>query len=558
MKVSDFVLNFLSEHGVKHVFLITGGVIVPLVDAFAGREDIRYICVQHEQAAAMAADGYARFAGLGCAMATSGPGATNLITGIGCSYFDSIPVIYITGQVNTREAKGSSGVRQRGFQETDIVSIVQPITKFARYVAEKEDIQYVLEAALWYAQEGRPGPVLVDIPINIQQEEIDPYTLMHFGPPRESRTRIDTTVIEELISKAEKPVIIYGQGCRKYKAQLLKFIEKSGIPCLPSWAALDLIPHEHDQFLSQFGVYGCRAGNFAVQNADLVLALGTRLDSRMTGSKGFAPKAKIVMVNHDKSEMDKIDCIQVHADVGKFLRSITVEHKDYESWYAQIKEWWEKYKIVPPADFSMKLNPITFVNGLCEALPDDAILVADAGANLSWVQQAIRIKGTQRIFSAYGYSPMGYSLPAAIGAHYATGKQVVCLIGDGGVQINIQEFQTLFRYQIPVKVFVFNNEGYGIIRQFQDELCEGRHEATDNQHGVSNPDFSAVAKAYKITGLKLIQRAEVNVTLFVGITLHMVGPVVCDVILDPLARIEPKTRYGSPLDKQYPLLENVI
>lgn len=558
MKVTDFILNTLVKHNVKHVFGITGGMITPLFDAFHGRKDIEYICNQHEQASAMAADGYARFAGLGCAIATSGPGATNLITGMGCSFFDSIPVIFITGNVNTKEARGNSGVRQRGFQETDIVSIVKPLTKYADMVTDPANVPYTLEYAIWRAQEGRPGPVLLDIPIDVLQAEI-PEQTHHYIPqdPYEPNIDYDIERIVKLMEAAQKPVIIYGAGCRKYAKKLKELLDKTGFPCLPSWAALDVLPHDNPHYVSQFGVYGNRAGNMAVQNADFILAIGTRLDGRMTGNvASFAPGAVKVVVDLDYSEAQKVKPdIIICTDAGYFLsellkRDIDPDDVEVIKWCEQIHIWKLKYPIASEANrHEGQLHPLDFVAALNDALPDDAIIVSDAGGNLSWVHQAIRIKGTQRLFSAYGYSPMGYALPASIGAHYATGKPVVCLIGDGGMQMNIQELQTLAHYQIPVKVFVMNNHSYGIIKQFQEEIFGGRYEATDDDHGYSLPDFDRIADAYDIESLRI------DIPKYVSYTINRDGPQLQDIYLDPSARIMPKARFGKPLDQQWPYLD---
>lgn len=561
MKVTDYILDFLVAHNVTTVFGIQGGMISPLFDSFHGRKDIKYVCTQHEQAAAMAADGYARFRGLGVAIATSGPGATNLITGIGCSYFDSIPVLCITGNVNTKEQKGNSGVRQRGFQETDIISIVKPITKYAYTINDPKDIQYRLERAIHYATSGRPGPVLLDIPIDVQMAEIDPDALMDYHPAKfvgiDNSDGIAKTV--ELIAGAKRPVVIYGAGARRARAELLQFIETTGIPCLPSWAALDLIPHSHPLFVSQFGVYGNRAGNLAVQNADLVIAIGTRLDTRMTGSHGFAPKAKKVIVDIDICEAQKCkpDVVIIgHAE--DFLRAVksyiserwALVAPPYPKWHDCIVAWKRKYRITSPE--SDRIQPLDFVRQLCTALPDDAIIVSDSGANLSWVHQTVEIRGTQRLFSAYGYSPMGYALPAAIGAHYATGKPIVAIMGDGAAQMNIQELQTLKHYNIPVKVFILNNRSYGIIKQFQEELFEGRYEATDDNSGYSVPDFHHVAEAYGLRTEHIYN--PYTVKNFIERILAHSGPAIVNVEIDPTARIFPKTRFGDPLERQFPYL----
>jgi len=562
MKVSDFILNFLAERGVKYVFGIQGGFISPLFDAFHGRTDIKYICNQNEQASAMAADGYARFTGLGVAVSTSGPGATNLITGIGCSYFDSIPVLCITGQVPTGEAKRSA-VRQRGFQETDIVSIVKPITKYARWVNKPEYIQRDLEEALWNARSGRPGPVLLDIPMDVLMAEL-PNNLLRFIQPSPVRVNISREVAQvvQLIADAKRPVIVYGAGARHARAALLEFVETTGIPCLPSWAALDLVPHDHPLVVSQFGVYGSRAGNLAVQNADLIIAIGTRLDGRMTGSSGFAPNAVRVVVDIDIYEAAKTKPdVMIVADVADFLQEINAAfdpHKQYAwaewDWKSRIAAWKQKYPMVTPVpdDIRSIIQPLNFVAALNAALPDDAIIASDSGANLSWVHQAIFLHGTQRLFSAYGYSPMGYAVPAAIGAHYATGKPVVAICGDGAMQMNIQELQTLKHYNVPVKVFILNNRSYGIIKQFQEELFDGRYEATDADGGYSVPNFQKIAGAYEIPNVRVPNQTCVE--WMVRFALDTPGPFICDVMIDSDARIFPKTRFGNPLENQHPLL----
>lgn len=559
MKVSDYLLEFLSKH-VDTVFLVTGGVITPIVDAFSRTDKIKYVCVQQEQAAAMAADGYARFKGLGVCMGTSGPGATNLITGLGCSYFDSIPVLAITGQVNTNDAKGSSKVRQRGFQETDIVSIVKPITKFARIVETVDEVPASLEMAVWYATTGRPGPVLLDIPIDIQMSEMDDDPLRYYPEfIHDKKLSIENEVAEAvtLIFESKRPVVIYGNGARHAQNELLEFINNTGIPCVPSWAALDLIPHDHPLYVSQFGVYGSRAGNYTVQNADLIISIGTRLDGRMTGAKGFAPKAKIIMVDIDEAEIEKINPkIACVCDAKTFLTAInkhsfSINLKERTKWVDKINEWKDRYAIISEVNNGL-IQPLNFISHLITLLPKDAVIVADSGANLSWVQQAAYLTG-QRLFSAYGYSPMGYAVQAAIGAWYATGKPTIAICGDGSASMNIQEFQTLKHYNIPVKVFIINNRSYGIIKQFQEELFEGRYLATDEDGGYSAPDFARIAEAY---GLKNIQMLNTAVQGWMTkAVLDHPEPYIADVWIDRDVRIEPKTRYGNPIERQHPLID---
>jgi acetolactate synthase-1/2/3 large subunit len=574
MKVSEYILGFLAGHGIREVFLITGGVITPIVDAFHGRSDISYICTQHEQAAAMAADGYARVTGkFGVAMGTSGPGATNLITGMGCSWFDSIPVLFITGQVNTFESKGNSGVRQWGFQETDIVEIVKPITKYAKLVQDPEQIRYELEKCIFTAMSGRPGPVLLDIPMNVQRAEIDEQNLQGFVPdPIDTNSDLDLKNKihqgRELIKSSSRPVCIVGAGVRiaGAQAEFHRFVEKMGIPTVPSWAALDIMKHDHPLFVAQFGVYGNRAGNFAVQNADLIISIGTRLDTRMTGGKPelFARQAKKVLVDIDKAEISKrvkAD-VPIVADALEFLKAINEEindlpPSDLTAWLQRISDWKKKYPMVTEQEYFLEgaVQPRVFIEKLCTVLPDNIVTVVDAGGNLTWSQQAFNIVKDRKIFSAYGYSPMGYSLPAAIGACIANERlPVVCTIGDGGLQMNIQEFQTLAHYKLPVKVFIMNNRSYGIIKQFQEELFDGRYEATDASNGYSVPDFVKIAQAYGLTTDRISSHEEIIDKVRKAI--ETPGPVICDVWLDDTARITPKTIFGNPIEDQWPFLDD--
>ena len=572
--VKEQVINFLVEQGITEVFLVTGGHLAFIVDSFHGRHDIRYICTQHEQAAAMAADAYARMTGkFGVAMTTSGPGSTNLITGIGCSWFDSIPVLLITGSVNTFETKGDSGVRQKGFQETDIVTIVKPITKYSKKVDDPSQIQYELEKAVSIATSGRPGPVLLDLPIDVQRAEINCERLVHYekipilhelDSDSELVTKANDTI--NLLTNAKRPVFIAGAGIRIAGAQneFLKFVETWGIPTVPSWASLDLMLHNHPLYVEQFGVYGNRAANYTVQNADLIISIGSRLDNRMTGAKveTFARGANKIIVDIDKSELYKAlkADIPVIADAKNYLQILNsmkngIKKPDFSQWLKKIADWKAKYPIVIQDYNSAKsVNPYIFIEQLCKLLPDDIVTVIDAGSNLTWAMQAFEIKGTRKIFSAYGYSPMGFAFPAAIGASVALKEQpVVCIIGDGGLQMNIQELQTIFHYKFPVKLFILNNRSYGSLTQFQDELFDSRYEASIPGTGYSYPDFVKVAKAYGLFAEKITSHEEIKKK--VDLVLSTSGPAVCNVMIDFDARVLPKTNFGKPIEDQAPLLD---
>lgn len=574
MQVADYILDFLVSQGVKHVFLITGGAIAFVVDAFSRRKDITYVCVAHEQAAAMMADAYARMGpGFAAAMATSGPGATNLITGICCSWFDSIPTMMITGQVNTYELKKDYKVRQVGFQETDIVDIVKPITKFAAQLDRAENVRYLLEKATFVAKSGRPGPVLIDIPMNFQRTEIDPKKLTGFIPPKEKLCKDTGSFLKEkikdtvkLLIHSQRPVILAGGGIRIAGAEIEieHLIKLTKIPVVTSWSGFDLFAKNHPYYLGTQGVYGERAANFAVQNSEVLLTIGSRLDTRQTGGKPdtYARKSKIIMVDIDQGELDKrrglTPHISINCDAKVFLRTLIDEIKreklpDINTWTERCLEWKRKYPMVLPEYYKEKgyVNPYVFFKTLSNELPKNAVVITDDGGHLTWTMQAFEIRKGQRLFSAYGNSPMGYSFPAAIGASIALGKkEVICIDGDGSLQINIQEFQTLAYHKLPVKIFLMNNHGYGIIKQFQELYLESRFEATGK--GYSCPDFVKIAKAYGIKTVSIKNHRQLEAKM--RQVLHYKGPVLCDVFVRSNQKLIPKLEFGRPIEDLSPLL----
>lgn len=588
MKVSDYIVDFVVSLRTKHVFLVTGGAIAHVVHSVGKRKeergDIEYVCVQHEQAGAMAAEAYSRLhEGIGVMLATSGPGATNLITGLCGSWFDSVPTFFITGQVSTSESgdAAESKPRQVGFQETDIVSMVKETTKFAVRVTDSADIRYCLEKAYYLAKEGRPGPVLVDVPVNIQVAEIDPLALRGFDPhaenfsiaTRDSREavhqKIGTAI--ELLNAAERPVILLGGGVRLAKAEerALRLIEALGYPVVVSWSGFDLLPHDHPQFVGHIGVYGHRGANFAVQNSDVLLTLGSRLDTRQTGGRVnlFAREAKKIMVEIDQAEITKgrglkID-LGICADAGEFIdmfleRIPEVKRKNISSWTARARGWREKYEIVPSPSSQEEqsgLDAYWFSKALSRLLPGGATVVVDEGGNLVWTMQSFKVKKGQRIFSTFGNSPMGYALPAALGASFALGKQpVICIDGDGGFQLNIQELQTIAHYRLPIKIFILNNRSMGIIKQFQDLYFKSKYYATNAENGYSAPDFVAIAKAYGIEAFSIAKAEEVESGIQRAISSP--GPLLCDVLINERQQLNPKLEFGRPLEDMSPLLSD--
>lgn len=573
MLVSDFIINYLASLGIKHVFLITGAAIAFTVDAFRKRRDITYICMNHEQAAAMAADAYSRVGpGLGVALATSGPGATNLITGICCSWFDSIPTLLITGQVNTKEQRGELKVRQLGFQETDIVEIVKPITKYAYKIENPQEIKYQLQKAVYIAKSQRPGPVLIDIPINIQYAKIPKAKLKSFDAKelklKDKKINIEKIIklTIDLINKSSRPVILAGFGnhLANSENELHRLVEKLNFPVVTTWSATDLFPKDFKLLVGQSGVYGSRAANFTIQNCDLLISVGARLDTRQTGGnpKAYARNAKKVVVDIDSAELTKgwiIPDVKVKSDAKIFVKELLsnankIKAANLENWLAKIEIWKSKYPIVEKRYFSQKkfVNPYVFCQVLSTQLPADAIIIPDEGGNLTWVMQSIQIKSGQRLFSAFGNSPMGYALPASIGASFATGgkRPIICITGDGGLQLNIQEFQVIVNHQLPIKIFILNNKSYGIIKQFQDTWLGSRYEAS--QKGYSTPDFIKVAKAYGISAVQIKNHKELKQKI--KEVLNFKGPIFCDVLLDPDQKISPKLEFGRPLEDLGPLL----
>ncbi|MBI5449205.1 thiamine pyrophosphate-binding protein [Candidatus Gottesmanbacteria bacterium] len=576
MKLSDYVVSFLAGHGVRHVFQVIGGASVHMVNSLAEAKNIEYFCVQHEQAGAMAAEAYSRMTKkLGAAMATSGPGMTNLITGIACAFFDSTPVFYITGQVNTFESKQGRKVRQVGFQETDIAAIVAPITKFAKRVKDPKQIRYILEKAFVIATSGRPGPILIDIPLDIQQADIDPNRLLSFNPDqlRENvdsgaEIRKNVTKAMTLLSCARRPVIIAGGGVR-YSDQIEifeEFVDKLGIPVVATWSGIDVLHHDHPLYIGQIGVYGSRAANFTIQNSDCILSFGSRLDTRITGGKPqtFGRAAKKIVVDIDRAELYKNRGLTPDIGICADLRNVLPEFMaastksrmaDRKNWIEQTQKWKIHYPAILPKwrKRKQKVDPYVFIEMLSYALGKNAITVTDCGANLSWTIQAFHVRRGQRLFSAMGNSPMAYALPAAIGASMACGKkEIICIIGDGGLQMNIQELETLVHYGIPVKIFILNNHSYGIIKQFQDVYFNGRYEATTPRSGYGVPDFIKIAKAYGLATATIKNHREMKQKIIH--VLRQKRAVICDVLVPDDAKIIPKLEFGKPIEELSPEL----
>lgn len=576
MKLSDYIAQFFREQGVQKTFVLTGGCIVHVIDSIAKTAGIDYLPVQHEQAGAMAADAYARVTdNVGVAMATSGPGATNLLTGVCCSYYDSIPVVLITGQVPTSQLKRNSASRQIGFQETDVVSIFRPVTKYATLVDDPKRIRYELEKAFYLAREGRPGPVLLDICDDVQRADINPDDLVPYVPNEVSTAsrdvEDDVRQMIDMINGAQRPVMIFGGGVRLAGALPLlgTLVERFSLPFSLTWAGMDYLPHQQPLFVGGFGVTSGRPGNFAVQNADLIIALGTRLDTHEAGSnlRTFAREARKVVVDIDPAEQEKygrmgmaVDLL-ITADAREVMQTMmkcadALQPKDRSDWVSRIRTWKEAYPICTAMhrEQEEKVNPYVFMEVLSEVADKDAILVTDCGSNLIWTMQGFAVSGPQRIISAFNHSPMGYSLPASIGAALAAPhRQIICISGDGGFQINVQELATIQRHAINIKIFILNNHGHGIIQGTQDNWLGGRHHAANPQEGgLPDPDFGKIAEAYGIRAERIDGHGDLKEK--VRTVLQSSGPIVCNVHQLPGPQIAPKLLYGRPIEDSDPLL----
>ncbi|MEQ9111062.1 MAG: thiamine pyrophosphate-binding protein [Rhodospirillaceae bacterium] len=577
IKVSDYIAEFVAKLGIKHVFAITGGASIHMIHSIAERDDIDFICPHHEQAGAMAADVYSRVSGnIGCALATSGPGATNMITGIAGAWFDSVPVLYLTGQVARFRFKGDTGVRQMGFQETDIVSMVASITKYVAQIMKAEDLRYELEKAVYIAKSGRPGPVLVDIPDDLQREMIDPSTLRGFTPKTVVQNSGPSagviTQVLDMIKAAKRPVIVLGFGVRLSGAQetALKLIERLGIPVCPSWAAADMIPGSHPLLAGTFGTHGSRTGNFAVQNADLVLSIGARLSTRETGNplSSWAREARCIIVDIDPAELTKFPAfdkqidLPIQADARLFIEAMlnAVTDKDVpdtSDWLAHIIGWRAKYPAcLPKYKDEIDTNPYVFVQSLAASLQEDDVIVVDTGCAVAWMMQGFEFKPGQRLIHAFNNTPMGFGLPGAIGAALALGgkKRVICVAGDGSMMMNLQELATVQHHDLPIKLFLINNAGYSMVQQTQEQWLGGKHFATSatKEGGLSFPDFGAVATSFGIDTTTIKNNSEIDREI--NRTLQLPGAVLCDVYLPASSRVMPQSRFGFPIEDSEPLL----
>lgn len=579
MKLSDYVIDFLAEKGIRHMFFLPGGGCMHLTDSLGRSDKITEVSLLHEQAVAIATEIYASASEqVGAALVTTGPGGTNTVTGVLSAYQDSVPCIFISGQVKTSDLKSRFGLRGMGTQEAGIVEIVDTITKYAVMVMDKEQIRYHLERAWYEATTGRKGPVWIDIPLDIQGAQINPEELEGFEIPNKSYECTEKEVADavRLINEAKRPLIMTGNGlmyCQKDFHELANLLQ---IPIIPSWKFADLIPNDHPLYIGRCGTLGERAANFAMQNADLILTLGCRLDYSMTSydRKKWAPKAKKIIVEIEKNEIDKLEIpvdLPIVCDVRNFIHKILnkkeeIHQQDISDWQMKINEWKRKYPVVTDKfyDDTNGLSMYAAVAEVAKRLNENAVIVpSSAGTVAEIVFQSIQLKQGQKLRTNNGLGSMGYELPGAIGAHMATGREVVTFAADGGIQMNIQELATIVGRKLPIKIFLICNGGYASIQNMQRNHFEGYYVASNEASGLFIPDMEKVGAAYGLpvcTASKVSELAEA-----IENTLAVEGPAMCIMNVSPMSLVEPRSATqvmpdgsirSSSLENQYPFLSD--
>jgi acetolactate synthase-1/2/3 large subunit len=578
IKVSDYIFSFLAENGIKHVFMLPGGGAMHLVDSVGRNHKISYVCTLHEQAAAIAAEAYSRIGyNLGVALVTSGPGGTNTLTGVAGSWVDSIPVLIISGQVKTETTIiNNPKLRQLGDQEINIVDIVKPITKYAIMVTDKNEIKYHLQKAMYLAKSGRPGPVWIDVPLDIQGAYVDENSLKGYDCS-DSIVGLDSKidVVTNLLRKSERPVIIVGNGVRLAKAvtEFRILVERLKIPVITTFAGYDIIPCTDQYYFGRYGTVGQRGANFVVQNSDLILAIGARFNIRAISYyyRAFAREAIKIVVDIDPTELEKptlkVD-VPILQDAKNFITDLLnskngdIGHKD--QWLKKCAEYKVNYpNITPERQNTKSIDSYYFFKRLSVLSEDGRTFTFGNGAACVSSYQSFDVKPNQRVVVNSGYASMGYDLPAAIGACFANDKkEVICVTGDGSIQLNIQELQTIVHHNLPIKIFVLNNQGYISIRNTQKAFFNGFFVGANEESGLSLPNIIRIAEAYGLKTLTINNHEELDSQIIK--ILSYPGPIICEVKLNPEEEMYPKlssimkkdgTMVSKPLEDMYPFLD---
>ena len=565
MKLSDAVAKYLKSQGVEVIFGYQGGSITHMIDSFE-KYGIHYVQNYNEQGSSLAADAYARIKteGIGVAIGTNGPGATNMVTGIANAYCDSVPVLFLTGQVHTFAMKKTPKIRQESFQEVDILPMIKPITKYATVILDKENVLMEIKKAIQIAKEGRPGPVLIDLPVDIQGQDIE-----YIEPEIEDMCismDISCDQIEKVLNllySAKRPLIIAGGGIRSSGGTDIfrSIVEKLEIPVVASLMGLDAVPHDDNNFVGFLGSYGNRYANIAIQSADVLLVLGSRLDMRQTGKRRdlFAKNAKIIHVDIDHMELGHFlkEHMSIEGNLADFLEKLNIaitkkDALDISEWREFIYRLKVQYPDTNEFGKEVRLNPNVVYKLFANAFPEDTIVCADVGQNQMWLAQSLRIKGRKcRILNSGGLGAMGYSLPAAIGAYYANPQTKVCaFMGDGGLQMNIQELQVIGSNKLPITVIVMNNHALGLIRDVHEKYYAQRY--IGSVKGFSMPNLELISKAY---GLHYRKISTAENILELKEVISGTEPILIEVEFIENTYVRPELLGNDGLDRQIPYRE---
>ncbi len=577
MKVSDYILDFLYNKHVENVFFLPGGGCMHLLDSLA-KSKMKAASLLHEQSVAIACEAYANTkAEMGVALVTSGPGATNIITPLLAAYIDSSPCFFLVGQMKTCDLRDKYKVRALGSQEADIVAIAKPACKYAVQIKNKENIRYELEKAWHIALSGRRGPVLLDIPLDIQGTDIDPGSLKGYLPEAE-KENIDISALTEALSKAKRPLFIAGNGLSSCREEFKKMLALYGIPVITTWKNIDILSTEDELYAGHGGGMGDRHGNLAMQNADCIVSFASRLDFSITGYNRtqWAIKAKKFIIDIDSAELDKFevikeDIVSLNANVSFVVNKLIEEKKNIslqkiDDWKEHIVKWKKKYPIIDDDKCYTKDKKITtygFIKHLCKLLPKNACIApCSSGTTAEIFFQAFQVKDGQTIRSNHGLGSMGFEIPNAIGMSIAReNEDVICIAGDGGMQLNIQELAVIKGKNLPIKLFVVNNNGYASIRNMQKGLFEERFIACDGESGLYLPDMKQLSLAYNLPYVAIESKYEIDSVITEALTTK--GPIIVEVFVDKDCIVSPKTAtqimpdgsmQSSPLENQYPFL----
>lgn len=560
MKASEYIVSFFEQQEIGHIFGYIGGMITHLVDSIDKNPNVQFIQTYHEQTAAIAAEGYALESGkFGVAICTSGPGVTNMMTGIADAFFGNIPVIFISGQVNSYEYKYDKPIRQQGFQEMEVVNVVKPITKYAVLVDNADDLRYELEKAVHIATTGRKGPVVIDLPMNISRAEINPNEMRSYVPELEETKSFDIDEVVRLLEASSRPMLLLGGGALGSDKQIAEFIKKSNMPVVTSLMGRGTTDETNENYVGMIGSYGNRCANMTVAKVDLLIALGSRLDTRQTGAmyQEFIKDGQIIHVDIDNNELESHrlgNRVKINTTVSSFLESVNsanIKYADYSEW----RSWVGKIKGLYNQDqeierFVENKAPYRFLQKLNEVTKENDIITVDVGQNEMWGAQTVKLKKGQRFVCSGGLAPMGFSLPVAIGMAFANPlKRIYCINGDGGFHMAIQSMLIISQYNLNIKVIVMNNEALGMITQFQHLYFNDNMAGTTAKGGYLIPNMSAVADSY---GFPYFQMDEDDIQIE---PLDKNGFILVDYHISGLTTVSPKLEYNKPIWMPTPLIE---